>query len=156
MAKAQEKDPQSELIERLNQAKSKIEAVRLIRQHLIETSGTGAEPKGGEVYNLFKSTKHAKKDETGDRQFVSSTLSQIRKNERLKQQVEGYVPNKSDEPNMSEIKLVMAAAQELDSHNGLEQLEEHINIVLPLLSQLGGNPNKLRKTLNFLIELSNR
>ena len=156
MAKTHDKDSNTALIERFNQAKSKIDAVREIRRHLMELSGSSTDPKGGEVYNLFKLTKHAKGDETSDRQFVSSTLSQIRKTERLKQRTESPSVSMSDEPTMIEIRTVMQAAQELDPDDGLQQLQEHVDIVLPLLKQLGGNPNKLQKTLKFLAEIANR
>jgi hypothetical protein len=137
---------------------SKAECLREIRKHLLKE--LGREPRGSDVYEVFKDTKFASGQEEKDKAYINTTLSAIRK--RIATDA-GLIPipgkrgkymmaNTSPSPNVSELRHVREAAKHLSE--GLDELDAYLSVSLALLDKFDGNPQKLREAVAFLKEVT--
>lgn len=146
----------------------KIDAVRKIRLDLrtrgsaepasldpVQLPNTGyPEPNAQDIYELFKETKHSTGDKVKDLNYISSTLSQIRKTEGGEKAGRGRGRNaltvESSEPSLADLLKVKDLAKE---HGGVEALAKIVVAVASLADQMGGL-ERLHRSIDALRQLT--
>jgi hypothetical protein len=130
-------------------AAKKIDAIRAIRADLV-AAGT-ADPKPMEIWEVYKDTKWSVGDKDKDVNYISSTLSQIRKGA-----VEGGVKGRkkaasnASEPGLTELLKVKELVK---GAGGMEKVAASLETVSAMAGVVGGLP-ALQKTLEALRQLS--
>jgi hypothetical protein len=130
--------------------KTKIEAIRLIRADLLKD---GKQDTPAAVYDVYRRTKHSLGDEEKDRNYITSTLSQLRRVDgdtgRKARNTVSTLNKATDKPTVDELKKVKALVQE---HGGIDEVAKLVDAVAVMAKAVGGF-DRLKTALDDLREL---